>query len=110
MDERLRVPGPRPDRGAESQPAHGLTITGRQQISVTGVLHVESFDDREIILDTHLGSLILRGEDLHIKQLDLDSGSFSVQGMVNSCVYGPPLRNREGGRARGKGLFERLLR
>lgn len=110
MDERLRAPAPRPDRGAEGLPVHGLTITGRQQITVTGVLHVESFDDREIVIDTHLGSLILRGEDLHIKQLDLDTGNFSVQGTVNSCLYGPPLRNRDGNRSRGKGLFERLLR
>ncbi len=46
---------------------HRLIIADREQVEVEGVLHVESFDDREITLGTILGTLTLRGEDLNIR-------------------------------------------
>jgi sporulation protein YabP len=89
---------------------HSLNIINREQVTVQGVLAVDSFDDEEIILETDLGTLTLRGEELHIKQLDLETGRLSVEGFVNVCIYSAP-RQRGGGRpTRGKSLLERLLK
>jgi len=85
---------------------HEVLIVNREQVTIRGVLHVDSFDDQEIILDTDLGTLIVRGEDLHIKQLNLDDGSFSVEGLISGIQY-------TAGKAKGtkgKGLLDRLLR
>ena len=110
MDERLRAET-RADRGeTRTASGHCLTVTDREQVAITGVLHVKSFDDREIVLETNLGALVLRGEDLHIKQLDLETGNFTVSGLLSSSQYGPSRRNRQGSKTSGKGLFERLLR
>lgn len=88
-------------------PAHVLTLTNREQLQVAGVAAVDSFDDQEIVLQTELGTLTVRGEDLHIKQLDLESGRFAVDGLIHSLVY----TSRPGrGPARGRGFLERLLR
>lgn len=84
---------------------HMITVTNREQILVTGVLHVESFDDRQIVLDTDLGTLTMNGEDLSIKQLNLEEGSFAVEGLLTSLQYSVGK-----GRRRGQGLLERLLR
>ncbi len=88
---------------------HTLHIVNREQLTIQGVLSVESFDDQEILLETDLGSLTIRGEDLHIKQLDLESGRFAVEGYVSQLIYSTP-RQRAGRVTKGKGFLERLLR
>lgn len=88
---------------------HSLQVLGREQVMVQGVVAVESFDDEEIILETDMGMLTLRGEELQIKQLDLESGRFAVEGFVNACIYSTP-RQRGGRPTRSKGFLERLLK
>ncbi len=90
-------------------PDHSVSIKNREETVIEGVLHVDSFDDEEIILDTEHGGLVLRGENLHIKQLDLETGRFRVEGVLHSLQYTASTRGR-GGKNRPKGLFERLLR
>lgn len=89
--------------------AHSLALQNRQRATMEGVLHVESFDDRQILLDTALGSLMLRGEQLQIRQFDLERGRFEVEGTIHALQYGPPLRGKDGARARS-GWLQRLLR
>jgi sporulation protein YabP len=101
----------RTDRAAGTPtPNHVMTLTNRERMTVTGVLGVESFDDQEIVLETEYGTLTLRGEDLHIKQLDLESAKFEVEGMVIGCHYTGVRGGRSAGRPRNKSLFERLLK
>jgi sporulation protein YabP len=101
------APEPQGARPAGGRPnAHSVTIENRERTTVTGVLHVGSFDDRQIVLDTDLGTLTLTGEDLQIKQLDLDQGTFWVEGLVESVQYAA----RRGGREQAKGLIGKFFR
>jgi sporulation protein YabP len=102
-----RVLGTTGATGASGQ--HTLHIVNREQVAIQGVLAVESFDDEEIILETEMGTLTLRGEDLHIKQLDLESGRFSVEGLISACTYTTP-RQRGNRPAKARGFLERLLK
>lgn len=70
--------------GAKS---HNLILEDRKSLSVTGVQDVESFDEQRIILHTSLGTLILRGTDLHIDKLSLDSGELAVTGNIIELGY-----------------------
>lgn len=88
---------------------HQLTLTNRENIAIKGVGQVISFDDAEIILDTEMGGLTVSGEDLHIKQLDLDKGVISIDGLIRRMEYADNTRAR-GGKGKGKGLLERLLK
>ncbi|MCL5045976.1 MAG: sporulation protein YabP [Actinobacteria bacterium] len=97
-------------RGELQEELHQISIKNREETRIQGVLHVDSFDDQEIVLDTDLGSLVVKGEDLHIKHLDLGSGNCEVEGFVNSLQYSAPNRNKPGAKGRSKGIFERLLR
>lgn len=106
VDERPAGFGRLPGESA----SHTLSLHNRQRAVIEGVIHVESFDDRQIVLDTVLGSLVLRGEKLHIRQLDVERGRFELEGTVNSLHYGPPLRGKDGARASRGGWLERLLR
>ncbi len=86
---------------------HEVVLSNRERLTIRGVLNVDSFDEKEILLQTDLGSLCLKGENMHIKQLDLEQGEFAVEGLINSLEYSVAGRDA---RDRGKGFLERLLR
>jgi len=97
------------EKTGTSRPAaagHEVRIINRESTTITGVLNVDSFDDNVIVLDTDLGTLTLRGQDLQIKQLNLDEGSFSVEGIVDALEYSTGASRRD----RGKSFLERLLK
>jgi sporulation protein YabP len=84
---------------------HVVTITNREQVSVDGVVHVDSFDDQEIVVETDLGTLSLKGEDLHIKQLNLDDGYLEIEGVIDAVSY-----SARPGAGKARSLIERILR
>lgn len=93
------------DRRIGNIKKHQIVLVQRENLNVDGVLNVDSFDDREIILETDLGGLIVRGEDLHIKELNLESANMVVAGYIKDLEYvGDSLSKR------GKGLLAKLLR
>jgi len=96
------------DRDYNSVSEHEVHIVNREKVTVRGVIQVESFDDQEVMMDTEFGALTVRGDDLKIKQLDVDDGSFSVEGLVHGLQYSANVGART--KFKGKGLFERLFR
>ena len=66
---------------------HHVILEGRASLSVSGVEEVESFDENAIVMRTSLGTLVVRGEELHIEKLSLDGGDLRVAGMVDSLTY-----------------------
>lgn len=66
---------------------HNVIMEGRERLSVSGVVDVESFDEETIVLHTSKGMLIVRGSDLHIEKLSLDGGDLAVEGYVDSLKY-----------------------
>ena len=67
---------------------------------------MDSFDDEEIIMETEQGLLAVRGENLHIKHLNLDQGEIIIDGYVLELAYAEEKRARN----RGKNILERLFR
>lgn len=74
-------------RQTSAKKAHSLSMEGRSRLAVSGVEEVESFDEREIVMITSCGSLIIRGEDLSISRLSVDAGDVNVEGTVTSLAY-----------------------
>ena len=66
---------------------HGLSISERKNIVVTGVKKIESFDNEEFALDTTLGFLIIKGSSLEIIKLDTYQGNVSIKGRVDALSY-----------------------
>lgn len=91
------------DKGG--RPPHRIVVADRQQLEVAGVLNVDSFDDREIVLETEGGVLLVRGEDLHVRELNLEGGRLLVTGLIIALEY-----QGEGALGKGKGLLSRLFR
>jgi sporulation protein YabP len=97
------------DRSFEEPYQHRISIENREETFITGVIHVASFDDQEIVIETEMGMLMVRGEDLHIRQLSLENGQFTVEGLIHGIQYVED-RVRPGGRGKTKTLIDRLLR
>ena len=55
--------------------AHHIILEEREQLSVSGVEEVESFDESTILMSTSLGELMVRGQDLHIETLSLGAAT-----------------------------------
>ena len=79
---------------------HHVILEGRASLSVSGVEEVESFDENAIVMRTSLGTLVVRGEELHIEKLSLDGGDLRVEGMVDSLTYEDDGGSRGGSLAR----------
>ena len=67
--------------------AHHLILEDRQRLSVSGVEEVESFDENSIVMYTSRGTLVVRGEELHIEKLSLDGGVRRVDAKVGPLTY-----------------------
>lgn len=76
-DEKAKAPGK----------PHNIILEDRARLSVSGVEDVDSFDERQIIMRTTKGNLILRGSELHIDKLSLDTGELSVSGLITELGY-----------------------
>jgi sporulation protein YabP len=64
-----------------------LVLENREKISISGVNDVLSFDDQIVILETGLGLLTIKGENLRINKLSLDSEEVIIEGNINSLSY-----------------------
>lgn len=88
--------------GGRLELSHHVILEEREQLVISGVEEVESFDENTIVLTTAQGGLEIQGEGLHIEKLSLDGGDLRVEGRVNALIYGA----EEGRRG---GLLSRLL-
>lgn len=64
-----------------------LVLENREKLSVSGVLDVLSFDDQVVILETELGLLTVKGENLRINKLSIDTSEVIVEGEIYNLAY-----------------------
>lgn len=85
--------------------AHKLNLLNRSVGAITGVRDVKAFNEEEIVLETDMGMLSIKGTDLHVTRLTLEKGEVEVDGTVDSFIY---TNAREP--AAERGVFGRLFR
>lgn len=64
-----------------------LILENREKLTITGVVDVLSFDDQIVIVETQLGLLTVKGEDLRINKLSIDSLEVIIEGQIFSLGY-----------------------
>ena len=87
----------------EKMMPHHVILEDRSSLTVSGVEEVDSFDENTIVMATVKGTLVVRGEGLHIEKLSLDGGDLKVEGDIEALIY------EESRDTRG-GFFARLMR
>lgn len=64
-----------------------LVLENREKLSISGVLDVLSFDDQVVIVETELGLLTVKGENLRINKLSIDTSEVVIEGEIYNLVY-----------------------
>lgn len=64
-----------------------VILENRGKLSISGVNDVLSFDDQVVIVETELGLLTVKGENLRINKLSIDTSEVIVEGSINSISY-----------------------
>ena len=64
-----------------------LILENRNRLNISGVLDVLSFDDQIIIVETELGMLTVKGDNLRINKLSIDASEVIVEGEVIALTY-----------------------
>ena len=68
-----------------------------EKLSVSGVLDVLSFDDQVVIMDTELGMLTIKGDNLRINKLSIDTSEVIVEGNIYNMAYSEEHGDNKGG-------------
>ena len=66
---------------------HLLSVENRRQLMASGVLDVDRFDEKAVVVLTNLGVLTVEGEDLHINRLNVESGEITIEGVIDRLQY-----------------------
>ena len=82
---------------------HNVILEDRRLLSVSGVTDVDSFDEETVVLFTELGEMTVRGYNLHINKLSVETGEVNVEGDIASISY----RDEA---PRSGGLFGRIFK
>ncbi|MCB2290991.1 sporulation protein YabP [Clostridium sp. CS001] len=64
-----------------------LTLENRKKLTINGVIEVINFNENQILLNTDLGTMVIRGQELRMNKLDVQNGEVLITGKVDSFVY-----------------------
>lgn len=93
-------------RSSATPKSHEIKMINRKKMEISGVVNVESFDNEEFLLETECGYMAIRGENLHMKNLNVENGLVSIEGLIFELVY---VDHSTGG-DKAKGFFSRLFK
>ncbi len=66
---------------------HIINAVNRDEIEITGVVEVNSYNEEELDITTDCGNLLVTGTDFNVKKLDVESGVMCVKGKLDSIYY-----------------------
>ncbi len=71
----------------EARQKHQVILKSREKAVISGTAEVDSFDEHQVVLITDLGVLVLKGKNLHIQALNVESGDVSISGHIDGMDY-----------------------
>ena len=79
-----------------------LILENREKLSISGVIDVLSFDDQVVMIETELGLLTVKGEELRINKLSIDTSEVIVEGNISHLSYSEKNQEKSKGSLIGK--------
>ncbi len=84
---------------------HGINLSERKTLFITGVKKIENFDEEEFLMETTMGNLTVKGEGLELIKLDTIQGNVSIKGKINSIDYIETEKTKE-----NQGILSRIFK
>lgn len=67
---------------------NNIILENRRMLTISGVEDIDKFDESSIVMFTALGELTVKGKDLHINKVSVESGDLQVEGEIGALIYG----------------------
>ena len=64
-----------------------LMLENRKKLTINGVIEVINFNENQILLNTDVGTMLVKGQELKMNKLDVQNGDVIITGKVDSFVY-----------------------
>lgn len=84
---------------------HSVSLLERKTLVITGVKKIETFDKLHFILETTMGFMVIKGNDLELIKLDTLAGNVTIKGTIDSISYIVENKKKE-----EDGIFNRLFK
>ena len=79
-----------------------LILENREKLSISGAIDVLSFDDQVVMIETELGLLTVKGEEIRINKLSIDTSEVIVEGNISHLSYSEKNQEKSKGSLIGK--------
>ena len=66
---------------------HSISLLERKTLVITGVKKIDNFDSNHFILDTTMGYMVVKGEELELIKLDTFAGNVTIKGSIHNLDY-----------------------
>ena len=66
---------------------HVVKMIERKNIVISGIKKIVSFDDKQFLLESIMGNIVIKGSNLEMIKLDSIEGNVSIKGQINSFTY-----------------------
>jgi len=84
---------------------HNVALSNKKQLTISGVIRVENFNEHTIILSTEFGQMTIEGSSLHISKLSLETGDMNIDGDIVGLFYSGDSYDKK-----TSGIFGKLFR
>ena len=83
----------------KSRKIHNVVLYNRKQMTVSGVVRVDNFNENIIVLVTESGQLTIEGFTLHISKLSLETGDMNIDGDITGLFYSNDYSDQNSGKS-----------
>ncbi len=66
---------------------HTLYVEERKKLILSGITDIGNFDDENISVYCSYGEILIKGENLKVIELDVETGQFCAEGKIVSLRY-----------------------
>ncbi len=66
---------------------HNVVLEDRKRLSISGVMDIDNFDEQTAVVYTQMGELTIKGYDLHVSKLNVETGELTMDGEIWSMNY-----------------------
>ena len=82
-----------------------LMLENRKKLTINGVIEVINFNESQILLNTDVGTMIIKGQELKMNKLDVQNGDVVIAGKLDSFIY-----TNDKSKAKKDSIMSRLFR
>lgn len=85
--------------------SNSITLDNRKSLRITGAKKIITLNPLEFQLETLLGNLTVKGNNLEMQMFDIDKGNIFITGNIDSLVYANKSQEKK-----EKGFIQKLFK